>query len=84
MSKLLICADELGEMIFNKKGRSDLRCWLTRARGEYKKECCPPVYIDDHANFTANSNEILSAHTESEGAHSQVLVKPLVWGLLRG
>ena len=67
MNKLLICADELGEMIFNKKGRSDLRCWLTRTKGEYKKECCPPVYIDDHANLVANTNEILATHTESDG-----------------
>ena len=67
MNKLLICADELGEMIFNKKGRSDLRCWLTRTKGEYKKECCSPVYIEDHSNLVANTNEILAAHTESEG-----------------
>ena len=67
MNRLLICADELGEMIFNKKGRSDLRCWLTRAKGEYKKECCPPVYIDDHANLVANTNEILATHTETSG-----------------
>ena len=67
MNKLLICADELGEMIFNKKGRSDMRCWLTRTKGEYKKECCPPVYIDDHANLVANTNEILATHTESDG-----------------
>ena len=67
MSKLLICADELGEMIFNKKGRSNLRCWLTRAKDEYKKECCPPIYIGDHANLAANTSEVLATHTETDG-----------------
>ena len=68
MSKLLICADELGGMILNKRGRSDLRCWLTRTKGGYKKECCSPVYIEDHCNLAANTNAILATHTtESEG-----------------